>query len=69
MRYYMVRVQFENEVGEKGKIKKTTENYIVDSISPTEAEAKTYKWLQDQKESRSFEVIAAVESKIIQVIK
>lgn len=69
MKFYQVKVTFENEPDEKGKIKKTSEQYLVDAISPTEAETRTTKWLKDQQESRDFEVKSASESRIIQVIK
>ena len=60
--YFNVKVQFVNEDN-----KKTSVNYLVDAMSVTEAEAKTIQYLTNEGE-QSFEVKAASESKIAQVI-
>ena len=60
--YFQVKVQFINEDN-----KKTSVNYLVDAMSVTEAEAKTIQYLTNEGE-QSFEVKAASESKIAQVI-
>jgi hypothetical protein len=60
--YFQVKVQFVNEDN-----KKTSVNYLVDAMSVTEAEAKTIQYLTNEGEE-SFEVKAASESKIAQVI-
>jgi hypothetical protein len=60
--YFNVKVQFVNEDN-----KKTSVNYLVDAMSVTEAEAKTIQYLTNEGEE-SFEVKAASESKIAQVI-
>jgi hypothetical protein len=60
--YFQVKVQFVNEDN-----KKTSVNYLVDAMSVTEAEAKTIQYLTNEGE-QSFEVKAASESKIAQVI-
>ncbi|MBS1737521.1 MAG: DUF4494 family protein [Bacteroidetes bacterium] len=64
--YFNVRVQFTTE-DEKGKIKKQNENFLVDALSVTEAEAVTVQYLNERKE-QAFEVKAASESKIHTVI-
>lgn len=65
MKYWTVTVQFETE-DTKGRIKKTKENYLVDSVSATEAEAKVYKELKGES---NFEVIRAGQSNILRVIE
>jgi Fe-S cluster assembly iron-binding protein IscA len=60
--YFQVKVQFVNEDNKKQSV-----NYLVDAMSVTEAEAKTIQYLTDEGE-QSFEVKAASESKIAQVI-
>jgi hypothetical protein len=60
--YFNVKVQFVNEDN-----KKTSVNYLVDAMSVTEAEAKTIQYLTNEGEE-AFEVKAASESKIAQVI-
>ena len=49
------------------KIKKTKEQYLVDAMSATEAEAKVAKDFEGS--GMSFEVTSAVKSKIIRVIE
>jgi len=60
--YFNVKVQFVNEDNKKQSV-----NYLVDAMSVTEAEAKTIQYLTIEGE-QSFEVKAASESKIAQVI-
>ena len=60
--YFNVKVQFVNEDNKKQSV-----NYLVDAMSVTEAEAKTIQYLTNEGE-QSFEVKAASESKIAQVI-
>jgi Fe-S cluster assembly iron-binding protein IscA len=60
--YFNVKVQFINEDNKKQSV-----NYLVDAMSVTEAEAKTIQYLTNEGE-QSFEVKAASESKIAQVI-
>ena len=60
--YFNVKVQFINEDNKKQSV-----NYLVDAMSVTEAEAKTIQYLTNEGEE-SFEVKAASESKIAQVI-
>lgn len=65
--YFSVKVQYKEE-DEKGKIKKVNNQILVDAVSPTEAEAKTVKHLKSTGETREYEVKAASESKIVEVI-
>jgi hypothetical protein len=60
--YFNVKVQFVNEDNKKQSV-----NYLVDAMSVTEAEAKTIQYLTNEGEE-AFEVKAASESKIAQVI-
>jgi hypothetical protein len=60
--YFQVKVQFINEDNKKQSVA-----YLVDAMSVTEAEAKTIQYLTNEGE-QSFEVKAASESKIAQVI-
>jgi hypothetical protein len=64
--YFNVKVQFTVEDG-KGKVKKQNVLYLVDAMSVTEAEAKMVQYLNEQGE-RDFEVKAASESNIAQVV-
>ena len=69
-KYYEVQVTMHHEIDNgKGvsKIKKTKENYLVDAMSVTEAEARTVQYLTERGED-AFEVKAASESKIAQVV-
>ena len=65
MSYWQVTVQFETE-NDRGRIQKTREVYLVDAMSGTEAEAKTYKALEGIMDN--FKITSLVESKIIKVI-
>jgi hypothetical protein len=65
MEYWQVKTlsQFEND---KGRIQKTTELYLVDAVSATDAEAKLYK----RNEGLSnFRVIEVKKTKILEVIQ
>jgi len=65
--YFTVAVKIENEID--GKVKKTTERYLVDAMSVTEAEARAVKYLQkDLGAGVDFEVTAAGVSRIVGVI-
>ena len=65
MSYWQVTVQFETE-NDRGRIQKTREVYLLDAMSGTEAEAKTYKELEGAMDN--FKITSLVESKIIKVI-
>ena len=65
MSYWQVTIQFERE-NDRGRIQKVREVYLVDAMSGTEAEEKTYKTLEDT--VGNFKITSLVESKIIGVI-
>jgi hypothetical protein len=67
MQYFQVKVQFRTE-DENGKVKKQNVAYLVDAQSVTEAEVRTIEYLAAQGEE-AFEVKAAAESKIFEVIR
>ncbi len=64
--FFQVKIQF-TDIDDKGKSKKQNIAYLVDAMSVTEAEARVTKYLVDNDES-DFEVKAASESKIVEVI-
>ena len=64
--YFNVKVQFRTE-DDRGKVKKENVMYLVDAMSVTEAEARTVQYLTERGED-AFEVKAASESKIAQVV-
>jgi hypothetical protein len=64
--FFQVKVQF-TDIDDKGKAKKQNIAYLVDAMSVTEAEARVTKYLVDNDED-GFEVKAASESKIVEVI-
>ena len=63
--YWQVTVQLQHE-SDKGKIQRVNEQYIVDAISATEAEAKIYKEFEGE---LNFEVIRVAQTKIIKIIE
>ena len=63
MKYYQVKVQFP----ETEDRKKETNQYLVEAISPTEAEARITKYLVNEGEQK-FEVQSANQSKIVAVV-
>jgi len=65
--FFNVKAVFEIE-DSKGKVKKQTENYLVDAMSVTEAEAKLVEYLNEQGESE-FEIKSASHSNIVKVIQ
>jgi hypothetical protein len=65
-KYFLAKVQFLTEDEKSGKIKKVTNQYLVDAMSCTEAEAKVTKWLGDLND---FEVKSVSESAILGVIE
>jgi hypothetical protein len=71
-KYFEVTVTVHHEVdGGKGgtKIKKVKESYLVDAMTVTEAEARVVGEFEAAGISVEYEVSAARESKIIQVIE
>ena len=70
-KYFEVTVTVQHEVdGGKGntKIKKVRESYLVDAMTVTEAEARVVKEFEKAGIQLDYEVSAARESKILQVI-
>jgi hypothetical protein len=70
-KYFEVTVTVQHEVdGGKGgtKIKKVKESYLVDAMTITEAEARVVKEFETAGVNLDYEVSAARESKILQVI-
>ncbi len=68
--WYDVNVEFEIEIEDaKGnpKEKVVKENYLVNALSPTEAEAKFNKFAEE-KQFQNFRVKKAVEKKYVDVI-
>ncbi len=65
--YFTVKAVFEVEDA-KGKIKKQTEQYLVDAMSVTEAEARITEYLSERGEN-DFEVKSASKSNIVSVIE
>ena len=67
MQYWQVTAQFERE-NDRGRIQKIKEMYLVDAMSGTEAEAKTYAYLEEQGET-DFRVLSLTQSRILKVIQ
>lgn len=69
MSYYTAKVQLMDEVDTpKGvKVKKTTETYLVEALSVTEAEAKVIKDFTGY--NFDFEVKSVTASKIIKILE
>jgi len=65
-KYYSVQVAIEVEDA-KGKIKKQKENYLVDAMSVTEAEAKLVKKFVAEGVKLEYEVVKVSETNIIEV--
>jgi len=64
--WYDVNVEFEIE-SDDGKIKTVKETYLVNALSPTEAEANFNKFAEER-QFHDFRVKKAVEKKYIDVI-
>ena len=63
--YWQVTVQLQHE-SDRGKVQRVNEQYIVNAVSATEAEAKIYK---DFEGESNFEVIRVAQTKIIKIIQ
>lgn len=61
--YWQVTVEFKRE-NDRGRIQKVKEIYLVDAMTGTEAEAKTYKELEGESD---FRVVSLAQSRIIKV--
>ena len=67
--YFKVKLKVEKDVEDakgRAKTKVTSEEYLVDAVSPTEAEAKIHKHLEGMMES--FEVVSITLTKILEVV-
>jgi hypothetical protein len=65
-KYYSVLVAVEVEDA-KGKIKKNKENYLVDALSCTEAEAKLVQKFVSEGVNLEYEVVKVSETRILEV--
>lgn len=65
-KYYSVLVAVEIEDA-KGKLKKNKENYLVDALSVTEAEAKLVNKFTKEGVNLEYEVVKVSETKILEV--
>lgn len=65
-KYYSVAVSIEVEDA-KGKIKKQKEQYLVDALSVTEAEAKLVKKFTKDAVKLEYEVVSVKETKVVEV--
>ena len=66
MAYYIAKVKVHHS-DDKGRVKKVTEQYLVNAVSVTDAETKVVKDFEGS--NLEFEVTAVVETKIVSVIK
>jgi hypothetical protein len=65
-KYYAVTVAVEVEDA-KGKIKKQREQYLVDALSVTEAEAKLVQKFTEEAVQLEYEVVKVSDTKILEV--
>jgi tetrahydromethanopterin S-methyltransferase subunit A len=65
--YFQVNVELV-DFNDKGKQQKIKEQYLVDSESVTEAEAKVIKMFEDEGNQMTYMVKSVRETKILQVI-
>ncbi len=66
MAYYIAKVKVHHS-DDKGRVKKVTEQYLVNAVSVTDAETKVVKDFEGS--NLEFEVTAVVETKIVSVIQ
>jgi hypothetical protein len=66
--YFQVSVEIV-DISDKGKQSKIKENYLVDAMSVTEAEAKVTKLFEDEGMATDFSVKSVKDTKILQVIE
>ena len=66
MAYYVTKVSVSHTDPNSGKVKKVTEQYLVDAVSVTDAEVIITKELSSQ--SLTFEVKSVTASKILDVL-
>ena len=67
-KFFEVTVEIEAGIQKNGKMKKHKESYLVDSQSPTEAEARLVKSFETAGTQVDYRVVSAKESRIINVI-
>ena len=65
MAFYIAKVKVHHE-DDKGRVKKITEQYLVNAVSVTDAEAKVVSDFEGS--NLEYEVTAVVETKIVSVI-
>lgn len=68
MPYFSVLVELEGEPKRNGAPTKIREMYLVNSMSVTEAEAKTVKKLRDEGTIQDFQVTKVSETKFLDVL-
>jgi hypothetical protein len=66
MTYYIAKVKVHHE-DDKGKVKKVTEQYLVNAVSVTDAEVKVVEEFEGS--NLEFEVTAVIETKLVKVIQ
>jgi len=66
MGYYIAKVKVHHE-DDKGRVKKITEQYLVNAVSVTDAEAKVVADFEGS--NLEYEVTAVMETKIVSVIQ
>jgi len=66
MAYYIAKVKVHHE-DDKGRVKKVTEQYVVNAVSVTDAEAKVVADFEGS--NLEYEVTAVTDTKIISVIE
>jgi len=64
--YYNVKTQYQSD-DDNGKLKKINELYVIQAISPTEADAIAHKEYGDG--VHDFKVTGIIETKIIDIFK
>lgn len=67
LNFFLVRVEFESINEQTGKPKKIKTQYLVDSMTCTEAEARTHEYLKGT--VLDYEIVSAVKSPIEDVIR
>lgn len=65
MEYWIGKVSVKQE-DERGKMKKHTEQFLIDAESATEAEAKIYKEFEDW--PHEFEIMGVNKSRILKIL-
>ena len=66
MAYYIAKVKVHHE-DDKGRVKKVNEQYLVNAVSVTDAEAKVVADFEGS--NLEYEVTAVMETKIVSVIQ